>query len=191
MLQFFPPFIIVIEVLACFLAKFLSTLFIQIVVSHFFSGYNNFMIPFMMSEAVHQSLTADHFFKKCFPSSSCCKISILTSKVIFSLSTYIETLALTLTPVINHDRSISFSRTWNNDRKWDYGPETPNRLVRPFKVKSIQSAKSALVSDNFIELSEQLFLKCITIGQHYIKFINMNIYKEEHCHKLVLKELCL
>lgn len=51
------------EVLACLHTKFLSTLLIQKVVSHFFSGYNNFMIPCMMSEVFRSSLKADHFFK--------------------------------------------------------------------------------------------------------------------------------
>lgn len=60
-LQFFS--FIFPEVLACLHAKFLSTFLIQKVMSHFFSGYNNFMIPCMMSEVFRPSLKADHFFE--------------------------------------------------------------------------------------------------------------------------------
>lgn len=63
--------------------------------------------------------------------------------------------------------------------------------MRPLKLKNIQAAKSALISANFIELSEQLFLKCITVVQHCIKIINTSIDKEEQYNKLVLKELRL
>lgn len=60
-LQFFS--FIFPEVLACLHTKFLSTLLIQKVVSHFFSGYTNFIIPCMMSEVFHPSLKADHFLE--------------------------------------------------------------------------------------------------------------------------------